>query len=108
MEVHMCNPRAGEMTKGEYLGLGGCCGLNKNGSHRPIGSGTLRRCGLMGVGVALLEEVCHWGWALRFQILKPSPVWHSLPAAYRSRCTTLSFFSSTTPACMPPYFLPWW
>jgi hypothetical protein len=23
------------------------------------GSGTIRRCGLVGVGVALLEEVCH-------------------------------------------------
>jgi hypothetical protein len=23
------------------------------------GSGTIRRCGLLGVGVALLEEVCH-------------------------------------------------
>jgi hypothetical protein len=27
-----------------------------------LGSGTIRRCGLVGVGVALLEEVCHyWG-----------------------------------------------
>jgi hypothetical protein len=24
------------------------------------GSGTIRRCGLVGVGVALLEEVCHY------------------------------------------------
>jgi hypothetical protein len=24
------------------------------------GSGTIRRCGLVEVGVALLEEVCHW------------------------------------------------
>jgi hypothetical protein len=30
------------------------------------------------LGVALLEEVCHWGWALRFQILKPSLVSLSL------------------------------
>jgi hypothetical protein len=27
-----------------------------------MGSGTIRRCGLVGEGVALLEEVCHWGW----------------------------------------------
>ena len=27
--------------------------------HRPIGSGTIRRFGLVGVGVTLLEEVCH-------------------------------------------------
>ena len=25
----------------------------------PKGSGTIKRCGLVGVGVALLEEVCH-------------------------------------------------
>ena len=34
-----------------------CGGLNKNGPHRPIGSGTIRRYGFVGVGVALLEEV---------------------------------------------------
>jgi hypothetical protein len=28
----------------------------------------------VGVGVALLEEMCHWGWALRFQNPKPDPV----------------------------------
>ena len=34
-------------------------------------SGTVRRCGLIGVGVAMLEEVCHCGgWALRSVILK--------------------------------------
>ncbi|MGE9574344.1 hypothetical protein ACQP3C_25135, partial [Escherichia coli] len=27
----------------------------------PKGSGTVRRCGFVGVGVALLEEVCHCG-----------------------------------------------
>ena len=25
----------------------------------PMGSETIRRCGLVGVGVAFLEEVCH-------------------------------------------------
>lgn len=36
------------------------CGvLNENGSFRLIGSGTIKRCGLIGVGVAWLEEVCH-------------------------------------------------
>ena len=34
-----------------------CDGLNMLGP----GSGTIRRCGLVGVGVALLEEVCHCG-----------------------------------------------
>ena len=45
-------------------------------------SDTIMRCGLIGLGVTLLEEVCHWGWALRFQVLKPDPVSLSLPAAY--------------------------
>ena len=34
-----------------------CGGLNMLGP----GSGTIRKCGLVGVGVALLEEVCHFG-----------------------------------------------
>lgn len=29
-------------------------------------------------GGALLGEVCHWRWALRFQMLKPGPVALSL------------------------------
>ena len=40
----------------------------------PIGAGTIKRCGLVGIGVALLEEVYHCGWALRFQMPKPGPV----------------------------------
>ena len=32
-----------------------CGGLNMLGP----GNGTIRRCGLIGVGVAFLEEVCH-------------------------------------------------
>ena len=37
--------------------LYGC--LNENGLHRLIGSDTISKCGLIGAGVALLEEVCH-------------------------------------------------
>ena len=43
-------------------------GVNRNGHHGlpclnawPIGSGTIRRCGLVGQSVALLEEGCHCG-----------------------------------------------
>ena len=68
-----------------------CVGLNKNGSHRPVGSGTIRRRDLVGVGVALLEWAWPWrkcvtgGWALRSQKLKPGLVTFtvSLPAACR-------------------------
>jgi hypothetical protein len=58
----------------------------------------IRRCGLVGGGVpcwrrcALLEEVCHWGWDLGIQNLKPGSI--SL-SAYGSGCRTLSYFSST-------------
>ena len=37
-----------------------CDGLNMLGP----GNGTIRRCDLVGVGVALLEEVCHCGGGL--------------------------------------------
>lgn len=30
-----------------------CGGLNKTGSHRPIGCGTVRRCGFVGRGILL-------------------------------------------------------
>lgn len=40
----------------------GLCGLNGNGSHRPIGSGAVGKCGLVGACLARLEENCHFGW----------------------------------------------
>jgi hypothetical protein len=63
-----------------------CGGLNRNGPHRlkclnswPTGNGTIRRCGLGGVGVALLEEVCHCGGgALKCHMRKLHPVWHTV------------------------------
>jgi hypothetical protein len=68
-----------------------CCGgLCKNGLLRPIGSGTISRYGLAGVGVASLEDVCHCGRSLRAQMIKPCPLCQSFPAACQSRCRTLS------------------
>lgn len=51
-------------------------GLHENDPHRPLQNGTVRKLDLdlVGVSVSLLEKVCHRGWALRFQQLKPSPV----------------------------------
>jgi hypothetical protein len=41
-----------------------------------IRSDTIRRCDLVGVGVALLEEMCHCGgWALSSPMLKLCPMW---------------------------------
>ena len=50
--------------------------LNENSPHRLIGNGTSQRCGLVGVSVALLEEVCHCGLGLEVPTLKLYPVWH--------------------------------
>jgi hypothetical protein len=36
-----------------------CGGMIENGPHRLIGIGPIRRCGLAGIGVALLGELCH-------------------------------------------------
>ena len=52
-------------------------GFNRNGLYRllclnawPIGGGTIGRCGLVGVSMALLEEVCHCARALRSHVFK--------------------------------------
>ena len=33
-----------------------CASLNVIGSHKSIGSGTIRKCGFVGVGMALLQK----------------------------------------------------
>jgi hypothetical protein len=49
----------------------------------------IRMCGIAGVGVALLEEMCHWWWALSFK--SPSHAqWLSLSSC-RSGCRSLSY-----------------
>jgi hypothetical protein len=53
-------------------------------------SGTVRRCGLVGIGVALLEEVCHCVGELGgFLLLKLCLVWkESLLLAARKRVSS--------------------
>jgi hypothetical protein len=46
------------LALGSWLGF--CGGLNMLDPK----SDTIRRCGLVGVGVALMEEVCHCGGGL--------------------------------------------
>ena len=76
-----------------------CGGLNRNGYHAvmclnawPIGSGTTMKYGLIGVGVAFLEEVCHCG--VRLWGLRCSGYGHcgtqSPPTACWSTCRTLA------------------
>ena len=45
----------------------------------------------VGIGLALLKEVCHWSWALRFQGPKPGLVL-SLPAAFGCRCGNVGMY----------------
>ena len=49
-------------------------------------------------GVSLLEEVCHWVWALKFQ--KPTPGPALLSLTYGLGCKTLDCFSGAIlPMC---------
>ena len=71
-----------------------CGGLNENDPHKHIYlnilfpvSGTVRE---ELEDMALLEEVCHWEWDLRFQKPMPSLESCSLPVACRSGSRVLS------------------
>lgn len=56
--------------------------------------------GLEGLrGLVLLEEVSHWGWALRFQMLKPAPESHSFPAANPDVELSAASSAAYLPAC---------
>ena len=59
------------------------------GSLKMLGpeSCTIRRCGLIRVGVPLLEEVCHCGGWLGDP--SPTPLEASLLFAFGARCRTL-------------------
>jgi hypothetical protein len=69
----------------------------------PTGSGTIRRCGLVGVGVALLEEEHLYGGGFEVSVLKLCPVWNSslLLAAFRSRYRHLGNSSTKSAAHGP-------
>jgi hypothetical protein len=82
-------------------------GVREEGDERCDGlcvlgprSGTIRRCGLVGVVVALLEEVCH---ELRSLSCSSQAECSSLSlsSACGSRYRPLSSFASTMSACLP-------
>ena len=79
----------------------------ENGPHGPIGRGTFRRHGFVGVGVTLLGEVHHWG--VGFEVseaqARPSDLL-SLPAVVGSGGRMLSYLPSTMSVCRLPCFLP--
>ena len=56
-EQGITKPSLGDTHAKRGLDVGQCGGLNENGPHRLTRSGTIRRCVLVGVDVALLEEV---------------------------------------------------
>ena len=67
-----------------------CDSLNENGPQRLLSLNTWPPVGgtvWEGLGhVALLEEVCQWGQALRFQNIGVIPCGLSLPCGCGSRC----------------------
>lgn len=71
-------------------------GLKENGPHR-----SLRRCGLVRVGVVLLEEVVIGG-GFENSDAQGTLVSHSLPAAFVSGYRILSYLPSTP--CMPVFY----
>lgn len=100
-----------------------CGSLRKNGSLEAHVSECLvirewhylkriGRCGLPGVGVALLEEVCHWQKGLMFQNLQPGQAHSSLFLLPVDQDAELSatFFSACPHgvACMRPCSTPRW
>ena len=68
-----------------YHSLGHCGGLHILGSD----SGLIRRCGIVGVGVALLEQVCHClAWALKSSCQLPGR--QSSPRSLQRKMQVLS------------------
>lgn len=80
-------PTAGEMkgvSSWAFFQVDRCGGMNRIGPHKlmclnvwSIGSGTIRRCSLAGIGMALLEEVWHCGggiWGHIYSQVMPSVV----------------------------------
>lgn len=66
--------------------------------HRFTGSGTIEKYGLVGIGVAVLEEMCQWGWTLSFKMFKTGPVSHSFLLSTDPDVE----FSATSPGpCLP-------
>ena len=96
------------LTTSHWIAKDGTCGgLNLVGPE----NGIIRRRGLVEYNVS------QWGWVLRLLCLDSAqyemgysswlPVENSLlPDAFRSRCRTLSSFSSTMYACVLPCFPP--
>lgn len=65
-------------------------------------TGRVTECGLVGVGVSLLEEVYHWEWALSFQ--------KSIAGSGSAFLTVnqgVALSCCPTTSLHPPHSLPW-
>ena len=106
--LEISKPLAKQTSLQQYPAEGTCGSLNRYGPHKLlclkawlIGSGTVRRCSLVGVGVALLGSASLWEAALRSPVLKLQTI------SFCCLCIrTLSSFPSTVSACTLPCFLP--
>ena len=82
-----------------------CGGLKDNGPHRPIGKGTIRRCGLAEVGVSdLVGGSVSQGTGVEVSDAQVRLKCGSLSAVCQFRYRTLSSFSSTI--CLHAAMLP--
>ena len=57
----------------------------------------IRRCGLVGVGEVLLEDVCHLGYTLRFLKLMPDPVFSGSGCGVLNECSRACLHSAMFP-----------
>lgn len=72
--------------------------MNEDAPHSLIGSDTIKKCSIVGVGM-VLEEVRHWGVGFEVSNVQASPS-VSLSVACQSICGTLGYLSaSCLPAC---------
>lgn len=77
--------------------------LNIIGLHNFIGSDNCRKCGFVGVGAALLEQVCHGGGQALGSILLRIPLRMSVDfmwPAYQDATRTMPAFKLPCPTMM--------
>ena len=73
----------------------------------PMGNGTIRRCSLVGVGGALLEEVYHCGLGFEASSAQDRPgMEFQFPTVALGSKYRIISSSSTKFACTMPYFPP--
>ena len=91
----------------QKISQGRCVGLNRHDPHKLmcsnawlVGSGTIRRCGLVGVGVPLLEEICHCGGRLQGLIFVQAML------SVKQSLLVPAGLSALSPApCLPAYHM---